>query len=195
MSGAAAGRGGGPVIPGRSRLGLVGVVVLLVAALPALVHAQVTIQSKEPTDPQARQIKAGLERRGMKVYDVVIRRAQGRDPAIWGAVTAALYGAPTTADVMNQAANTWDVMHSVLTQEPAATVLIAAQVWTRYILNFAVTKQEWADFLQAWNAARSDDQKKAAAERLIKAMSFSVWDVENRRWADRKDFVNKHFAD
>lgn len=181
--------------PGRSRLGLVGVVVLLVAALPALAHAQVTIQSREPTDPQAQQIKAGLERRGMKVYDIVIRRAQGRNPAIWGAVTAALYGAPTTADVMNQAANTWDVMHAVLTQEPAVTVLIAAQVWTRYILNFAVTKQEWADFLQAWNAARDDQQKTAAAERLMKTMSFSVWDIENRRWADRKDFVNKHFAD
>jgi hypothetical protein len=103
----------------------------LIPAQPTLSLAQITIKVKEPTDPQAKQIKAELEQRRMKVYDTLIRPATGREPAIWAALTAALCGTPTTGEVMEHAANTWDAMNTVLTREPAATTLLAAQVWSK----------------------------------------------------------------
>jgi len=167
----------------------------LILAQPTLSLAQITIKAKEPTDPQAKQIKAELEQRGMKVYDILIRPAAGREPAIWAALTAALYGTPTTGEVMEQAANTWDAMNTVLSRDPPATTLIAAQVWSKYILNFIVAKRDWVTFAQAWGSATGDDARRRAARALMKAMRFTVFDIERQQFIGEKDFINKHFAD
>jgi hypothetical protein len=174
-------------------VGLSAVLLLLVAALPSF-SAPVTVQTQEPADPRARQIKAGLEQRGMKVYDILIRPAQGRDPAFWASLTAALYAAPNVGRTMDQAANTWEVMNGVLAQEPPTTILIAAQVWNKYILNFMVSRQDWGVFIQAWTSATNDDQKGQAGRALIKAMRFTVFDMERQQFIDQKDFVNKNFG-
>ena len=168
-------------------------VLVLLIALPSL-SAPITIQTQESTDPRARQIKAGLEQRGMKVYDILIRPAQGRDPATWASLTAALYAAPNTGRTLDQAANAWEVMNGVLAQEPANTVLVAAQVWNKYILNFLVSKQDWGVFIQAWTSATNDDQRGQAGRQLIRAMRFTVFDMERQRFIDQKDFVNKNFS-
>ncbi|MGH7408085.1 MAG: hypothetical protein ACREKF_08775, partial [Candidatus Methylomirabilales bacterium] len=80
--------------------------LMLLIAVPSF-SAPITIETQQPTDPRAQQMKAGLERRGIKVYDILIRPARGRDPAIWASLTAALYAAPNTGRTMDQAANTW----------------------------------------------------------------------------------------
>lgn len=167
----------------------------LVLSHPSLSLAQVFIKTKEPIDPQAREIKTGLERRGMKVYDVLIRPAAGREPAIWAALTAALYGTPTTGSVMDQAANTWDVMNTVLTREPPFTTLVAAQVWSKYILNLMVAKRDWLTFVQAWEGATEDEVRRQAARALMKAMRFTVFDIERQQFISEKDFINKNFGD
>lgn len=171
----------------------VSLILTLVVALPAG-SAPITIETKEPADPRARQIKTGLEQRGMRVYDVLIRPAQGRDPAIWASLTHALYASPSAPGTMDQAANTWEVMNGVLAQEPSGTVLIAAQVWNKYILNFLVSRQDWGVFIQAWTGAANDEQRRQAGRQLIRTMRFTVFDMERQQFIDQKDFVNKNFA-
>ena len=85
-------------------------------------------------------------------------------------------------------------MNGVLAQEPANTVLVAAQVWNKYILNFLVSKQDWGVFIQAWTSATNDDQRGQAGRQLIRAMRFTVFDMERQRFIDQKDFVNKNFS-
>lgn len=167
--------------------------LMLLIALPSL-SAPITIETQQPTDPRAQKMKAGLEQRGMKVFDILIKPAQGRDPAIWASLTAALYAAPNTGRTMDQAANAWEVMNGVLAQEPASTVLVAAQVWNKYILNFLVSRQAWGVFIQAWTSATNDDQKRQAGQQLVKAMRFTIFDIERQQFIDQKDFVNKNFG-
>jgi len=167
--------------------------LVLLIALPSL-SAPITIETQQPTDPRAQKMKAGLEQRGMKVYDILIKPAQGRDPALWASLTAALYAAPNTGKTMDQAANAWEVMNGVLAQEPSNTVLIAAQVWNKYILNFLVSKQNWGVFIRAWTSATNDDQRGQAGRQLIRAMRFTVFDIERQQFIDQKDFVNKNFS-
>jgi hypothetical protein len=165
----------------------------LALALPSA-SAPAAGQTQEPTDARARQIKAGLEQRGMRVHEILIRPAQGRDPAYWASLTAALYATPTAGRTLEQAANTWEVMNAVLTQEPPTTVMIAAQVWNTYILNFLVSRQDWGVFAQAWTGATTDDQRRQAGQQLIRAMRFTVFDMQRQQFIDQKDFVNKNFG-
>lgn len=86
-------------------------------------------------------------------------------------------------------------MNSVLTREPATTTLIAAQVWSKDILNLIVAKRDWLTFVQAWGRATGDDARRQAARGLMKAMRFTVFDMERQQFISEKDFINKNFGD
>lgn len=102
---------------GRVRMWLVGVTTgtLMILGTSPAGHAQFpipsqTTQTTQPAtpaaDPRLAQIKAKLEKEGLRVLDVTLQRTSDNDPQ-WAAFTAARYAQPGWPVVMDQAFVIW----------------------------------------------------------------------------------------
>jgi hypothetical protein len=82
-------------------------------------------------DPRLAQVKAALERQGMRVLEVITIPQRGASVGGWGVVTQAAYAQPSYQAISKQALDVWWVMYGVFSQEPAGKRLVAAQAWSR----------------------------------------------------------------
>ena len=143
-------------------------------------------------DPRLAQIKAELEKQGMRVLEVTYLPLDKESPAHWFAYTPADYAQPDGRSVLNQGVKVWWVMVAVLAQEPPATILVSSQVWNKYILQLFLDIARYSTFLSNYRAAKNDSERNAAFNAL--SAKLRVWDSERQQWADIKDFMNKNFT-
>lgn len=169
----------------------VALAVTVTLMAPTLVRAQVIRLSERVIEPNLLRIKAELEKQGYKVHDAGFDLKQ--NPPAWFAVTAANYAAPTWGDVMEQAVNTWVVINGVIGRTPAT--LWADEVWTKYIIQISQSNEKVGAFVAAWNAAKTDDDRRKALNIILGRFGVKVFDSERGRYVDAKDFVNKTFTD
>jgi len=167
---------------------IVAVAVAIVAALPALGAAQ-------STDQKLARIKAGLEREGLKVLEVRYLPADRNGPAYWFGVTAAVYSQPRWPDVAKQALVSWLVMNETTLSDPPDSMLMSAQVWTKYMIQIGQNNKLVSEFSAALKAARTDAEKNAAVNKVLGRFLVRIFDLERNQFVDAKDFVNKNFMD
>jgi len=166
--------------------------VVVALATPSLVSAQVIWLGKPGADPRGPQVKAALEKLGYKVEDVGFRAQKGSDPTLWIALTAAKYAALTATNVLEQGLNVWIGISGVIGNEKA--VLIGGQVWTKYVIEMHQSNDKVRAFLGAWEAAKTDDDRKKAVDGVLGRFTIAVFDLEKGQYVDAKDFVNKNFT-
>ncbi|MDQ7850318.1 MAG: hypothetical protein QN152_09630 [Armatimonadota bacterium] len=58
-----------------------------------------------------------------------------------------------------------------------------------------MAKRDWLTFIRAWESATGDEARRRAARGLMKAMRFTVFDIERQQFTSEKDFINKNFSD
>ena len=167
---------------------IVAVAVAIVAALPALGAAQ-------STDQKLARIKAGLEREGLKVLEVRYLPADRNGPAYWFGVTAAVYSQPRWPDVAKQALVSWLVMNETTLSDPPDSMLMSAQVWTKYMIQIGQNNKLVSEFSATLKAARTDAEKNAAVNKVLGRFLVRIFDLERNQFVDAKDFVNKNFMD
>ncbi len=177
------------------RVWLIGTALAIVVALvvPALVSAQPIRIGQPGADPRGVQIKTALEKMGYKVHDVGFQAPKGRDPGAWFALTVANYAALTTPNAVEQGLNIWVGISGVIGAENA--VLVGGQVWNKYVIEMAQTNEKVRQFVSAWQAAKTDADRKKALEIVLKQFRLAVFDLERNQYVDVKDFVNKNFTD
>lgn len=150
-----------------------------------------------PTDARSAQIKSALEGKGFRVLEVGFVPAKDGNPPILGAIVEADYAQASGEAVLRQAFGVWDVLFNSLTMDSpdvAATLLVAGERWTKYLLYLAIRAEEAANHLKSLQAASSDEQKQEALQTLLRAIRFSVFDTERQEYVDQKDFTNKNFT-
>lgn len=165
---------------------------VIALATPSVVSAQVIWLGKPGADPRGPQVKSALEKLGYKVEDVGFRAAKGNDPALWVALTAAKYAALTASNVLEQGLNIWIGISGVIGADNA--VLIGGQVWTKYIIEMHQSNEKMRAFSAAWEAAKTDDDRKKALDLVLGRFTIAVFDLEKGQYVDAKDFVNKNFT-
>lgn len=180
--------GGDVVRQGRhALLGAVLALALLVG-LPVLAGAQ-------SIDQRLARIKAGLEREGLKVLEVRYAPADRSGPAYWFGVTAAAYSQPSWPAVAKQAVVSWLVMNETTAPDPAETMLMSAQVWTKWMIQIGQQNRLVTEFAAQLKAARTDAEKNAAVNKVLGRFLVRIFDLERNQFVDVKDFVNKNFID
>jgi hypothetical protein len=167
---------------------IVAVVATLLVGLPGLARAQ-TIEQRLAT------IKAGLEREGLKVLEVRYTPVDRNGPAYWFGVTATTYSQPNWPAVAKQALVTWLVMNESTASDPPESMLMSAQVWTKYMIQIGQQNKLVSEFAAALKAARTDAEKNAAVNKVLGRFLVRVFDLERNQFVDAKDFVNKNFMD
>jgi hypothetical protein len=177
-------------------LGLVAGVV----ALPVPSYAQFTLPSPQPqqpqapaTDPRVAQIKTGLEKAGLKVYNVIFRRTEKGDPH-WVALTAAQYAQPSFPAVQQQSLIIWGVMYPPLAGDPPVTILTALHVWNKYGIRTHATVENIATLVKDHKGAATDAERRSVFEKFFGTVTFDVLDLERNQYVDEKDFINKNFT-
>ena len=193
---------GGTIVRSRS-WALVAIVSLAgVVALPAASFAQFPFPSPRPQatqapapppDPRVAQIKAGLEKEGMKVFDVSLSRNSENDPQ-WVAQTAARYAQPGPQSVHDQAFAIWGVLYDVAAKDPPQTWFSGMQVWNKYGIANHVRLEHLTTLVNDLRNARTDPEKKAAFDKFYPKTILRVWDYDRREFVDAKDFINKNFT-
>jgi len=184
--------------------------VLTVVTLAPAAYAQFTFPSPQqpaqpaPAQPQtgatdprvnlAKQAKADLEGRGLKVYEVGFVPGQGDKLPVWYADVAADYSQPNGSRILNMAFAVWAILHRIGAQEPPKTMLMNGQVWTKYVLLLGSPVGAYDQLVTSLRAAGSDADKKKAVDAFMETVRFRVYDVERRQFVDQKDFVNKNFS-
>lgn len=163
-------------------------VMALLAGLPAVAGAQ-SIEQKLV------RIKAGLERERLRVLEVRYAPADRSGPAYWFGVTAAVYSQPTWPDVAKQAVVSWLVMNETTAADPPESMLMSGQVWTKYMIQIGQQNRLVSEFSAALRAAKSDTEKNAAVNTLLRRFLVRIFDLERNQFVDVKDFVNKNFMD
>lgn len=175
----------------RTRHYLLAVAALAVAvllAVPAAALAQ-TVQER------ANRIKAGLEAEGLRVLEVRYLPADRSGPPYWYAVTAAGYSQPNWKDVAKQAVISWLIMNLATTPDPPDTMLMSAQVWTKWMIQIGQTNKLVTEFAAAFRAARNDSERNGAVNKVLARFLVRIFDLERNQFVDVKDFVNKNFID
>ena len=150
-----------------------------------------------PTDTRSAQIKSTLQGKGFQVLEVGFIPAKDGQPPVLVAIVEADYAQPSGDAVLRQAFGVWDVLfHSLTMDSPdaAATVLVAGERWTKYMLYLAIRAEDAANYLKSLQAAASDEQKQAALQTLLRAIQFKVFDIEQQKFVDQKDFMDKNFT-
>ena len=177
------------------RVWLIGTALAVLVALltPALVSAQVIRLGQPGADPRGVQIKAALVKMGYKVHDIGFQAAKGNNAAAWIVLTAANYAALTTPNIAEQGLNIWVGISGVIGADNAT--LVGGQVWTKYVIEMAQTNEKVRQFVSAWNAAKTDADKKKALEIALGRFRLAVFDLERNQYVDVKDFANKNFTD
>ena len=145
------------------------------------------------TDPRVAQLKAALDRQGIRTTEVGFTPATASGPGLWYAVTPAAYARPSFNVCIKQAMDVWWVMYNVVGQDPPAKTMIHGQTWNRYEIHVMIKIGTYRDFLATYRAAQSDEQRRNAFEWVYDQATIRVWDLEQRRFADTKDFVTKNF--
>ncbi|MGH2349443.1 MAG: hypothetical protein ACRDFT_08270 [bacterium] len=170
--------------------------VLLVAVLAlALVVGLPVLAGAQNIDQRLARIKAGLEREGLRVLEVRYLPADRSGPAYWFGVTAAAYSQPNWPDVAKQALVSWLVMNETTAPDPPQTMLMSAQVWTKYMIQIGQQNTLVSEFSRALKAARNDAEKNAAVNKVLARFLVRIFDLERNQFVDAKDFVNKNFID
>ncbi len=145
-------------------------------------------------DPRVDQIKKNLEQEGIKVVDARFIPAKDNRPPAWSVVVLASYAQPSGDKVLGLAFFMFGTMFGVAQQDPPATTLFSAQVWTKYQIIFVTTLGDTTTFANAMRAARSDQEKQQVIKGFLDTWKFGVYDTERGQFVDQKDFVNKNFT-
>ena len=150
-----------------------------------------------PSDARSAQIKTTLQSKGFQVLEVAFIPARDGKPSFLAAIVEADYAQPSGEVVLRQASGVWDVLfHSLTIDSPdvAAMVLMVGERWTKYVMYLGVRVEDAASYLKSVQAAGSDEQKQEALQTFLRAIQFSVFDVERQEFVDQKDFTNKNFT-
>lgn len=169
-------------------LAVAAIALAVLLAVPAAALAQ-TIQQR------ASGIKAGLEREGLKVLEVRYLPADRSGPPYWYAVTAATYSQPNWPGVAKQAVVSWLIMNLATASDPPDTMLMSAQVWTKWMIQIGQTNKLVAEFAAEFRAAKNDTERNAAVKKVLGRFLVRIFDLERNQFVDVKDFVNKNFMD
>src|SRR3990172_2998415 len=146
-------------------------------------------------DQRVAQIKANLERGGLRVLGLDFKPAQGNNPPAWFITTAANYAQPSFSAMFTQAFSVWGAAFEVVTRESPETVLFTGQHWSKYLMIFVTQVKHLTTFATSMNAAGNDEgRKKTAFETFLQTLDFRVYDIERQQYVDQKDFVNKNFT-
>ena len=173
-----------------------------VVALPAASYAQFPFPSPKPqatqapappADPRAAQIKAALEKDGMKVLEVYLIRNADNEPQ-WVALTAARYAQPNSQNMLSQAFAIWGALYDAAAKDPQQTWFTGMQVWSKYGIATHVRLEHLTTLVNDLRDAKTDPEKKAAFDKFFPRTSLKVWDYERKEFVDVKDFVNKNFT-
>lgn len=185
----------------RNRSWLVVALVSLVgvAFLPGAVYAQFPMPSPKPqatqapVDPRTDQLKAGLEKQGLKVFAVTLKQTDDKEPQ-WLAQTAARYAQPNWKDVGGQAFMIWGAMWEVAAKDPPQTWFSGIQVWAKYGIALHTRLENLTVLVNDLNAAKTDAEKQTAFEKFSSKVIIRFWDYERQVFVDNKDFTNKNFT-
>jgi hypothetical protein len=170
--------------------------VLLVAALAlALLVGLPVLAGAQSIDQRLARIKAGLEREGLRVLEVRYLPADQRGPAYWYGATSAAYSRPSWPDVAKQALVSWLVINETTAPDPPETMLMSAQVWTKWMIQIGQQNRVVSVFSAELKAARTDAEKNAAVNKVLGRFLVRIYDLESGKFVDVKDFVNKNFID
>jgi len=180
--------GGDVVRQGRHGLLVAAIALALLVGLPVLAGAQ-------SIDQRLARIKAGLEREGLRVLEVRYLPADQRGPAYWYGVTSAAYSQPNWPAVAKQALVSWLVINETIAPDPANTMLMSGQVWTKWMIQIGQENGQVAQFAAALKAAKTDAEKNAAVNKVLARFLVRIFDLERNQFVDVKDFVNKNFID
>jgi len=183
----------------RRRLAVI-LAVVFAGTVVAPVQAQFTLPTPPPPQPQApavdprvAQIKSGLEKTGLKVYDVIFRRTEKGTPH-WIALTGAQYAQPSFPAVQQQSLLIWSVMYPPVAGDQPATLLTALHVWTKYGIRTHATVANIATLVKDHQGAAMDAERRLAFDKFFGTVTFDVLDFERSQFVDEKDFVNKNFV-
>jgi hypothetical protein len=187
----------------RALASLAAVLVLVLGAASAA-QAQFQFPVPQPSpqapaaDTRAVRIKAGLEAKQLKVYGTGVMRGTGfmggSEVDLFYATVAATYAQPTFDKVEVLALEVWGTMYDVLSKEPPMSILSGSQVWTKYGLVLQTRVGDITTVVSAWQAAKSDEEKKRAYQTFLESVRWRVYDYEKEQFVDQKDFVNKNFT-
>ncbi|MGQ0571084.1 MAG: hypothetical protein ACT4P5_16405 [Armatimonadota bacterium] len=192
----------------RAMIAATAVVLLVLVATvpfrPALAQAPVMpqppaqpappVQPAPAGDPRVAQVRAAVERLGQRVLDVALVR-QTTGNSAWIVVTPAAYSQPSFDAVFKQAQIVWWGTWGVVSTDPQeTTLLVHGQAWNRYVIYQIVSLKDYAAFLSAYQAARTDPERTTVFKTLQDRTSYSVFDLDRGQFADAKDFSNKNFT-
>ena len=163
-------------------------------ALGLLLVALAASAGSAQTDPRAAEIKKPLERFGLKVTEVSFAPATAPSPAVWAAGTAAQYDKPSWDKVSEQALTVWNVMFAVLKGEAATTLFVAPQDWKTYRLLIASSQGKIVDFDKSTRTTQTDADRQKAFQALFGSIVFRVYDLQQQKLIDDKEFVKTHFT-
>lgn len=176
----------------------VALVLAGVMSLPARAYAQFPFPSPKPqatqapaADPRVAQVKAGLEKEGLKVLLVEFKRTSDNEPQ-WFAQTAANYAQPNWRAVSDQAFVIWGVLFSAASSDGSQTWLSGSQVWNKYGIFLHTQLGSLTTLVNDLRNAKTDAEKKAAFDKF--QIVFRVFDHERSEFVENKDFINKNFT-
>ncbi|MGQ0571080.1 MAG: hypothetical protein ACT4P5_16385 [Armatimonadota bacterium] len=154
-------------------------------------------QGQPGTQDAVAIIKARLEQFGYRVLEATYKPAAGDQPAILAAVTEASYPQPSGNAVFAQAFAIWSVLAEAVaadSDEALKTMLVAGQMWTKYIIYLALPAGPFKTFQTAAAASPDDEGRMEALKRLQPHLRSAILDTETGQYVDEKDFVNKNFV-
>ncbi len=164
---------------------------------PGALPVQPPVGPTQPADPRHTQIKAQLEQKGLRVFEVGSNPAKTDSPPTVFAIVEANYPQPAFAPVLQLAFTVWEVLLPLVTvdsPEAAQTVLIAGEAWNKYLLVVRATVNDLGTFIKSLQAAGSDEQRQQATQAFLQTVRFRVYDTERQQFVDEKDFIDKNFA-
>ncbi len=173
-------------------------------ALPSASHAQFVFPTPRPqatqspapgpaTDPRVAQMKDGLEKQGLRVLNVELRRTPDNEPQ-WLVQTAARYAQPGWPSVISQAFAVWGLMYSLAANDPPKTWFSGIQVWNKYGIAVHVRLEDLTTLAGDLRNTKTDTEKQVVLEKFYPRVSVKIWDYERQKFVDFKDFVNKNFT-
>ena len=146
-------------------------------------------------DQRVAQIKANLERGGLRVLGLEFKPAQGNNPPGWFIITAANYAQPAFSPMFNQAFAMWGAAYEVATRESPETVMFTGQQWSKYMLILVTQAKHLTTFATNMNAAGNDTaRQKTVFDAFLQTVTFQTYDLERQQFVDQKDFINKNFT-